>query len=100
MELLHQIFPQWHIYLDMFLLGLGTYIYLRISKKIKTKKKNSKIIFDISRICKFCSVKSIKLLSMNVKRVKKPTNNVIKKIKVINIFFLIKSIIIKFNYLY
>jgi len=34
MELLHQIFPTWHIYLDMFLVGLGTYGFLRIKKKI------------------------------------------------------------------
>ena len=26
MELLHQIFPQWHIALDIFLLNLGTYV--------------------------------------------------------------------------
>ena len=32
MELLHQIFPPWHIALDMFLLGLGTYAYLRIKQ--------------------------------------------------------------------
>ena len=37
MELLHQIFPPWHIYLDVFLLGIGLYIYLRITKKINTK---------------------------------------------------------------
>ena len=37
MELLHQIFPAWHIYLDMFLVGFGTYAFLRIRKKIKTK---------------------------------------------------------------
>ena len=37
MELLHQIFPPWHIYLDVFLLGVGLYVYLRITKKINTK---------------------------------------------------------------
>ena len=37
MELVHQIFPTWHIYLDMFLVGFATYGYLRIKKKIKTK---------------------------------------------------------------
>ncbi|KGF87679.1 hypothetical protein EU91_0711 [Prochlorococcus marinus str. GP2] len=37
MELVHQIFPTWHIYLDMFLVGFGTYSFLRIKKKIKTK---------------------------------------------------------------
>jgi len=37
MELLHQIFPPWHIYLDVFLIGMGLYVYLRITKKINTK---------------------------------------------------------------
>ncbi|ABO17363.1 Conserved hypothetical protein [Prochlorococcus marinus str. MIT 9301] len=37
MELIHQIFPTWHIYLDMFLIGFATYGFLRIKKKIKTK---------------------------------------------------------------
>ena len=37
MELLQQAFPSWHIYLDMFLIGLGTYAYLRINNKIKIK---------------------------------------------------------------
>ena len=37
MELIQQIFPTWHIYLDMFLVGFATYGYLRIKKKIKTK---------------------------------------------------------------
>ena len=30
-------FPPWHIYLDVFLLGMGTYLYLRTTQKIKTK---------------------------------------------------------------
>jgi len=37
MELLHQIFPLWHIALDMFLLGLGTYVYLRIKQTKENK---------------------------------------------------------------
>ena len=37
MELFQQIFPPWHIYLDVFLLGVGLYVYLRITKKINTK---------------------------------------------------------------
>jgi len=37
MELIHQIFPTWHIYLDMFLVGFATYGFLRIKKKIKTE---------------------------------------------------------------
>ena len=35
-----------------------------------------------------------KLLSINVKKVTKPTNKVIKNITMINIFFFIKSIIV------
>jgi len=35
-----------------------------------------------------------KLLSMNVKKVIKPNNNEIKNITMMNIFFLIKSIIV------
>ena len=37
MELLHQIFPPWHIYLDVSLVGAVFYVYLRITKKINTK---------------------------------------------------------------
>jgi len=37
MALIQEIFPTWHIYLDMFLVGFGTYGFLRIRKKIKTK---------------------------------------------------------------
>ncbi len=37
MELLQEVFPLWHIYLDVFLFGFGLYIYLRITKKINTK---------------------------------------------------------------
>tara|TARA_Y100000991_G_C21775162_1_gene264773 strand:+ start:176 stop:310 length:135 start_codon:yes stop_codon:yes gene_type:complete len=38
MELLHQKFPPWYIYLDVFLFGVGLFVYLRITKKINTKK--------------------------------------------------------------
>ena len=37
MELMQEIFPPWHIYLDVFLIGFGLYVYLRINKKINTK---------------------------------------------------------------
>ena len=65
-----------------------------ISKKTNIKRKISKTIFAINKYCKLLSLSSIKLLSINVKNVTKPTNSVIKKIKIINIFFLINSTIV------
>ena len=38
MELVHQIFPSWHIYLDMFLVGFATYGFLRIKKKVRVEE--------------------------------------------------------------
>ena len=58
------------------------------------KKNSSKTMFPNNNICKFLSFNSMKLLSINVKNVKKPTNNVTKNIKIINIFFLINSFIV------
>ena len=37
LELFQEIFPLWHIYLDVFLIGFSLYLYLRITKKINTK---------------------------------------------------------------
>ena len=37
MEIPNQIFTPWHIALDMFLLGLGTYAYLRIKQTKENK---------------------------------------------------------------
>jgi len=61
------------------------------SKKINANKIASKIILVINKYCRFCWVSFKKLLSMKVKNVKNPTNNVIVKIIMINMFFLIKS---------
>ena len=47
------------------------------STKINMNNKISKKIFKISKYCKFFSFKSTKLLSINVKKVKKPRNSVI-----------------------
>jgi len=33
MELINKIYPTWHIYMDMFLIGFGTYGFPRIKKK-------------------------------------------------------------------
>ena len=80
--------------------SMSFFIDFLISKNIKIKKNKRKTILLINRYCKFFSFNSTKLLSIKVKNVKKPTNNVIKNINAIKIFFLIKSIIIKnFNYL-
>jgi hypothetical protein len=66
-----------------------------ISKKTKRKKNKSKTTFVINKYCRFLSSNWIKLLSINVKKVKKPTNNVTRKIRITNIFFLINSIIMQ-----
>ena len=44
-------------------------------------------MLDSKRYCKFLSFNLIKLLSIKVKKVKKPRNNVIKNIITINKFF-------------
>jgi len=62
--------------------------------KIIEKKTINNKIFDTSRYCKLSSVSSIKLLSIKVKNVKKPRNNVIINVKIIKIFFLINLSII------
>ena len=50
----------------------------------------NRIIFDNKRYCRLESVKTIKLLLINVKKVKKPTDKVTIKIIAINIFSFIK----------
>ena len=52
------------------------------------------LILDNNKYCRFVSFNSIKLLSINVKNVIKPTNSVMINIKIINIFFLINSTIV------
>jgi len=52
-------------------------IALLISKNIKTKRATKSTIFNTKRYCKFLSVKSTKPLSIKVKKVKKPIDNVI-----------------------
>ena len=47
MELLHQKFPPWYIYLDVFLFGVGLFVYLRITKKINTKKNEMLAMWTI-----------------------------------------------------
>ena len=47
-------------------------------------------MFDNNKYCKFGSLSLMKILSKKVKNVKKPNNNVTKKIIIINKFFLMK----------
>ena len=60
--------------------------FLTSIKIIKKNITNSKIL-DSKRYCKFLSFNLIKLLSIKVKKVKKPRNKVIKNIITINKFF-------------
>ena len=48
-----------------------------ISKKMNIKRVTKRIIFNTKRYCKFLSVSSTKPLSIKVKKVKKPIDNVI-----------------------
>ena len=75
-------------------LSISIFIDFLISLKIKMNNKKSKNIFKINKYCKFFWFNSKKLLSMNVKNVKKPINSVILDKKMINIFFFKNSNII------
>ena len=66
---------------------------LLISRKIIIKNNIINIIFSIKSVCRFFSFKLIKLLSINVRKVKNPKDRVIKKSIVINIFLFRKDII-------
>ena len=70
-----------------------------ISKKTKTKRSASKTIFKINKYCKFLLESSMALLSIKVKKVKKPIDNVIINKKIKYMFFLIKSYILNNNHL-
>ena len=75
-------------------LSISFLIDFLISIKINMNNKNSNKIFKINTNCKLFSFNSIKLLSMNVKNVKKPTNSVILDRIIMNIFFFKNSNII------
>ena len=66
-----------------------------ISKKINTKRRTNKKIFKISKNLKFSSESLINPLSIKVKKVKKPIDNVIINRNIKYMFFLIKSYILK-----
>jgi hypothetical protein len=76
-------------------LSMSFLIAFLISKKIKIKRSVSKTIFRINKYCKFWLESSRGLLSIKVKKVKKPTDNVIINRNIKYMFFLIKSYILK-----
>ena len=73
-------------------LSISVFIALLISKKINTKSEVKSNILIIKRYCKFVSVSLIKPLSIKVKNVKKPIDNVIINNIIKKMFFLIKSV--------
>ena len=58
-------------------LSISFFIALLISRKIEIKSANKSVAFRINKICKFLSDNLTKPLSINVKKVKKPIDNVI-----------------------
>ena len=76
-------------------LSMSFLIAFLISKKINTKRSINKKIFKISKNLKFSSESLINPLSIKVKKVKKPINNVIINRNIKYMFFLIKSYILK-----
>ena len=78
-------------------LSISFLIVFLISKKINTKRSINKIIFKISKNLKFWSESLINPLSIKVKKVKKPIDNVIINKNIKYMFFLIKSYILKNN---
>ena len=76
-------------------LSISFLIVFLISKKINTKRNINKKIFKISKNLKFWSESLINPLSIKVKKVKKPIDNVIINRNIKYMFFLIKSYILK-----
>ncbi len=58
-------------------LSISVLIAFLISRNMNTKRDAKRIIFNTKRYCKFLSVSSTKPLSIKVKKVKKPIDNVI-----------------------
>ena len=75
-------------------LSMSFLIVFFISLKINKNNKKSKKIFEINKYCKLFWFNSRKLLSMNVKNVKKPINSVIVDRIIMIIFFFKNSNII------
>ena len=74
------------------------FIEFFISIKISIKNISKKIIFRINTVCKFCSFNSIKLLSMNVRKVIKDKKRVKKNIIIIK-KFLFMNVSINYEYI-
>ena len=87
-EMIYYLFA---ITLITFMLFLTEFL---ISKKIKTKKIINNIKLNINKIWRLFSFRLIKLLPINVKKVKKPNDSVKIKIIIINKFLFNKANII------
>ena len=70
------------------------FIEFLISIKIKIKKNINKVKFAINRYCKLFSLRSMKLLPIKVKKVRKANKIVKIKITIMNIFLFNKANII------
>ena len=68
-------------------LSISFLIDFLTSKKMNINNNKSNKIFKINKYCKFFWFNSIKLLSIKVKKVKKPINSVILDRIIMNIFF-------------
>jgi len=77
------------------LISISTFRDFRTSIKIIKKRISKKTILTISSNCRFLSLNSMKLLSINVKKVKKAKNRVAIKTRPMMKFFLIKSVIMR-----
>ena len=64
-------------------LSISILIEFLISKKIVKNKISKRIIFELSKYLKFISDSLMKLLSINVRNVKKPIDKVITNNKII-----------------
>jgi len=76
-------------------LSISILIAFLISKKMKIKRSANNVIFRINKYCKFWLESFMRLLSIKVKKVKKPIDNVIINRNIKYMFFLIKSYILK-----
>ena len=81
-------------------LSISFFIALLISKKIEIKSVNKSTTLKINKICKFLSDNLTKPLSIKVKKVKNPIDNVIINNIIKYVFFLINSSIRILNYQY
>ena len=73
-------------------LSMSFLIAFLISRKIKIKRNESKTIFRINKYRKFWLESSMGLLSIKVKKVTKPTDNVVINRNIKYMFFLIKKL--------